>query len=306
MDTILVTGSNGLLGQKIIYGLLDKGGVQIISSSRGPNRMRRRDGYQYVDLDITDAARVSGVFAQYKPTVVINCAAYTNVDACETNIDACQALNVDAVKYLVAECARHGSHLVHLSTDFVFDGLTGPYKEEDTPNPLSHYARTKLEAEKIIAASSVSWAIIRTIIIYGVVDDNSRSNVVLWTKRSLENRQDIRVINDQYRSPTLAEDLAAACIAAALKKAQGIYHVSGSEVMCMLDIVRTVAEYFKLDTTYIHPVTTAELKQPAARPPMTGFVIDKARRDLGYAPHTFLEGLAVVRTQLDALTKHTE
>lgn len=303
MKTILVTGSNGLLGQKIIYGLLAHGGLNIVATSRGVNRMRVKEGYIYADLDITDSRLLAETFKKYHPDAVINSAAFTNVDACENQREECRKLNVDAVAELVKCCAQFGSHLVHLSTDFVFDGSKGPYREDDTPNPQSYYAQTKYEAEKIIQASTLGWAILRTIIIYGVVDDNSRSNVVLWTKRSLENKQSIRAINDQYRAPTLAEDLASACINAALKKAQGVFHVSGRELMCILDIVYLVADYFQLDKSYIQPVSSAELNQPAKRPPVTGFVIDKAVKELDFDPHTFLEGLAVVKKQLEAVQK---
>jgi len=303
VKTILVTGSNGLLGQKIIYGLLARHDVNIVSTSRGANRMKAKEGYAYEDLDITDAARVAEVFEKYRPDAVINTAAFTNVDACETNQEDCHKLNVDAVATLVSLCGKYNAHLVHLSTDFVFDGSKGPYREEDVPNPQSYYAQTKYDAEKIIEASDISWAILRTIIIYGVVDDNSRSNVVLWTKRALENKQTIRAINDQYRAPTLAEDLADACIQAALKKAKGLYHVSGRELMCILDIVYQVADFFRLDKSFIHPVSSAELNQPAKRPPVTGFVIDKAVKELNYHPHTFSEGLEVVKKQLEAVHK---
>jgi len=296
-----VTGSNGLLGQKIIYGLLAQGGINIIATSRGANRMREKEGYIYEDLDITEEHQMAEVFGKYKPSAVINSAAYTNVDACESNREACRKLNLDAVATLVELCRKYETHLVHLSTDFVFDGSDGPYKEDDTPNPQSYYAETKYEAEKIIQASGISWAILRTIIIYGVVDDNSRSNVVLWTKRSLENKQTIRAINDQYRAPTLAEDLAGACIHAALKNAQGIFHVSGRELMCILDIVYLVADFFQLDKSYIQPVSSAELNQPARRPPVTGFIIDKAIQELDFHPHSFLEGLAVVKKQLESV-----
>ena len=175
----------------------------------------------------------------------------TNVDACENNRDEAWLLNVQSVEHIIVACKKYNSHLVHLSTDFVFDGRSGPYVETDEPNPLSFYAHTKYEGEKLIEKSGISAAILRTIIIYGVVDDNSRSNVVLWALNSLKNEKSITVINDQFRSPTLAEDLADACVSAALKKATGIYHVSGREVMNILDIVRIVADFFELDQKYI-------------------------------------------------------
>lgn len=298
MKTILVTGSNGLLGQKIIYALRNHPGILCVSTSRGENRMKAREGYVYEPLDITREEEVNVIFRRYKPYAVINTAALTNVDACEARQEEAWDLNVKAVENLLLACEEHNTHLVHLSTDFVFDGENGPYIETDQPNPLSYYARSKYEAEKRILASAISASILRTIIIYGVVDDNSRSNVVLWTINSLREKKTINVINDQFRSPTLAEDLAQACISAALKKAKGIYHVSGRELMCILDMVQIVADYFGLDSQYINPISSASLNQPAKRPPVTGFIIEKAVKELDFYPHTFLEGLEEVKRQL--------
>jgi dTDP-4-dehydrorhamnose reductase len=303
MKTILVTGSNGLLGQKIIYALRNRSDVKCISTSRGENRMREKSGYIYESLDITDAKAVEELFLKYRPDSVINTAAMTNVDACETNRDDAWKMNVTAVDYLIDACKKIDAHLVHLSTDFVFDGRNGPYVETDEANPLSFYGHTKYEAEKRLMASGLHWAILRTIIIYGVLDDNSRSNVVLWAINSIRSKKTITVINDQFRSPTLAEDLADACISASLKKAEGIYHVSGMEVMNILDIVKIVAEFFDLDQQYIQPISSESLKQPAVRPPVTGFIIEKAVRELDYHPHTFIEGLSYLKKQLELVVK---
>lgn len=299
MKTILVTGSNGLLGQKIIYALIQRGDVRCISTSKGANRMKVQTGYIYESLDISDRNQVSEIFEKYKPDAVINTAALTNVDACEERKDEAITLNVKAVEYLIEACEKYGTHLVHLSTDFVFDGANGPYVETDKPNPQSYYAYTKYEAEKRIQESKLSWAILRTIIIYGVVDDNSRSNVVLWTINALKAGKTINVINDQFRSPTLAEDLADACIQAAYNKKQGIFHVSGRELMCILDMVKIVADFWNLDSTFINPISSEALKQPAKRPPVTGFIIQKAEKELSFHPHSFLEGLKIVQKQLE-------
>jgi dTDP-4-dehydrorhamnose reductase len=187
-----------------------------------------------------------------------------------------------------------------LSTDFVFDGKAGPYKEDDAVNPLSFYASSKLESEKLVIQSGLDWAILRTIIIYGVVDDVQRSNLVLWIKSSLEKGVRINVINDQFRSPTLAEDLADACILAAMKRAKGIYHVSGpqSDLDTILHLAYRIADFFHLDKSLINPVSSEELNQPAKRPPRTGFILDKARKELGYKPHDLMEGLKIVAAQL--------
>jgi len=304
MQTILVTGSNGLLGQKIIYALRNRVDIRCIAAARGPNRLHSKDGYIYEELDLNNPDTLEKTFEKYHPDVVIHTAAMTNVDQCESKKEEAWQSNVETVERIIEQCRVHRSHLIHLSTDFVFDGTKGPYTEEDIPNPLSYYARTKHEAELRIRLSKINAAIIRTIIIYGVVDDNSRSNVVLWTINSLQQEKDIRVINDQFRSPTLAEDLAEACVEAALRRAVGIYHVSGRELMCMLDLVKITATYFGLNEKFIQPVSSAELNQPAARPPVTGFLLDKAERDLGFRPHSFLEGLAIVKNQLKLVGYH--
>lgn len=302
MKTILVTGSNGLTGQKIVYGLLHRDDVRLIATSIGPNRTREKSGYVYEPLDITHPREVAALFEKYRPDVVINTAAMTNVDACEIKKEECRKLNVDAVGYLIESSRKFNTHLIHLSTDFVFDGRKGgPYSETDPPNPESYYAQSKFDGEMLLQKSDLKWTIIRTIIIYGVVDDNQRSNLVLWTKNSLEKKQPIKVITDQYRAPTLAEDLAEACIQAALRGATGIYHVSGAETKSILDWVTITADFFQLDKTLIHPITSASLNQPAKRPPYTGFVITKAARDLGFQPHSFYEGLREVKKQLEQL-----
>lgn len=298
---ILVTGSNGLLGQKIVYQLLKTPGVEVIATSKGANRISLKNGYHYFSLDITDNVAVKRVIDEVRPDCIINTAAMTNVDACENDKAGCTALNIDAVKYLIEAARPYNAHFIHLSTDFIFDGKKGPYREEDAPNPLSFYASSKVESENLVMDSGLDWAIIRTIIIYGVVDDVQRSNLVLWTKSSLEQNKSINVITDQYRSPTLAEDLAEACISAAMKRAQGVYHVSGPEedLDSIINIVRKIAAFYKLDQSLINPVTSAELNQPAMRPPKTGFILDKAKRELGYKPHSLIEGLKIVTLQLD-------
>lgn len=298
MMKILVTGSNGLLGQKLIYALRLNTGVEIFATTRGKNRLTQKEGYSFIGLDLTNRAEVNSVIERIQPDCIIHTAAMTNVDTCELNPEECRLQNVETVRYLIEASKPFASHFIQLSTDFVFDGEAGPYSEEDLPNPLSVYANSKLEAEQLVATSGLPWTVLRTMIIYGVTDDAQRSNIVLWTKSSLEQGKDINVITDQFRGPTLAEDLADACIAAALQKSQGIYHVSGAEVMPIIAISRAVASYFGLDEKYIHPITTAELKQPALRPLKTGFIIEKARRVLNFKPTTLEEGLAIVKMQL--------
>ena len=296
---ILITGSNGLLGQKLVYNLKQRKDVELYATAIGENRLIDKSGYSFLSLDITDRNNVNKVIENVGPDVIINTAAMTNVDACEINKEACWKINVDAVNYLVEASLKFNSHFIHLSTDFVFDGESGPYSENDTPNPLHYYAESKLAAEKIIQQKSNNWAVLRTIIIYGITDNMSRSNLVLWSKGEIEKGNTIRVVNDQYRSPTLAEDLAEGCIAVADKNAQGIYHLSGPETNSILELVHKVAEYYNLDKSKIIPVTSASLNQPAKRPLKTGFIIEKAKTDLNFNPRNFDEGIKFLEQQMN-------
>jgi dTDP-4-dehydrorhamnose reductase len=295
---ILVTGSNGLLGQKITDLLSSNNAYELIASSKGANRHPSTSNYVYEEMDVCDYADLERVISKHKPDAIIHTAAMTNVDQCETEKEACINLNVTSVEYLIKLAEKHEFYLVHLSTDFVFDGTSGPYKEEDKPNPLSYYGQSKLDAENLLLKSNIRYSILRTIIVYGVAADMSRSNIVLWAKGALEKGSSIKVVNDQFRMPTLAEDLAKACILAIEKQAQGIYHISGKDYMSIIEMVRRIAKFFKLDDSIIEESDSSTLNQAAKRPPRTGFILDKAIKELGYAPHSFEDGLAIVEKQL--------
>lgn len=298
---ILLTGSNGLLGQKIVSQLLSDGQNEFLATARGENRHPQREGYRYQSLDLTHTAALREVVADFGPEVIINTAAMTQVDACEDDQAACDAVNVTAVKTLSDITKRAGIRLVHISTDFVFDGEEGPYRESDLPKPVNYYGESKLRAEQLIRQTGGDHAILRTILLYGVTPAMSRSNIMLWVKKSLEAGKDIRVVNDQFRSPTLAEDLATASISAARGQQQGIFHVSGAEYLGVHEIAYRVADFWQLDKSLISETDSRSLKQRAKRPPRTGFVIDKAREELDYAPHSLEEGLTLLDQQLAAL-----
>jgi dTDP-4-dehydrorhamnose reductase len=222
----------------------------------------------------------------------------TNVDQCELNQDECWKANVDSVKNLVEACAANATRLVHVSTDFIFDGTHGPLSETEKPNPVNFYGQSKLAGEELIIKSSIDWSILRTVLVYGITRDMSRSNIVLWVKNSLEQGKTIQVVNDQWRTPTLAEDLAIGCYLAATKNARGIYNISGKDFLSPYDIAIQTADYFGLDKSLIKKTDSTQFKQPARRPLTTGFIIEKARIELGYEPHSFLEGIRILAEQM--------
>ena len=298
---ILLTGSNGLLGQKLVALLREQPGVALVATSRGPNRLADRyPDLCYRALDVTDAAQVRQMLAQEQPTHVIHAAALTNVDECELHRAACWLQNVTAVAHLVAGCARHGIHLTHLSTDFIFSGDAGPLAEDAVPAPVNFYGESKLAAEQLVQAGAGRWAIARTVLVYGVAHRYGRTNLVLWVRDALRAGQPIKVVSDQWRTPTLAEDLAQGCWLLARQAAQGIYHLSSDELLTPYDVALRVADYFGLDAGLIEKVDASTFSQPARRPARTGFLIGKARRELGYRPHTLAEGLALVGAQAAA------
>ena len=292
---ILLTGANGLLGQKFVRLCADQPGVVVLATARGPERIGaalNASNVDYRSLDIESPADWEGALHDFRPDVVLHAAAMTQVDDCEKEPVVCQRLNVDAVRLGTEISSRHGAHFVLLSTDFVFDGAEGPYDETAVPNPLSVYGRSKHDAELIVQSLPTPWSIVRTVLVVGQVEGLSRSNIVLWASNSLRAGKSLPVVVDQWRSPTWAEDLARGCLAVAQRRAQGIYHISGGETLSVFDFVGRIAQVFQLDTTLIQPVSTESLDQPARRPARTGFILDKARRDLAYEPTPLDEVIA--------------
>lgn len=303
MKTVLVTGSNGLLGQKITEKILKEGGVNLIATSKGENRYPVKEGYVYMDMDILDPIKVRAVVECYKPDSIIHTAAMTNVDACEDQKELAYELNVTSVETLLLLAEEYNIQLVHLSTDFIFDGEHGPYDELSAPNPLSYYGETKLRAEELLKNSKAKWAILRTIIVYGVINDASRSNIVLWAKGALEKGNPINVVNDQWRMPTLAEDLADICFLAIEHDAQGVYNASGKDMMSISELVAKVADFWHLDKELINEISAVTLNQTAVRPKKTGFILDKSMTELNYQPHSFEEGLAILDSQMKSIVR---
>jgi len=298
---VLITGSNGLLGQKLVNLLRKRESIQLIATSRGPNRNPYKNGCEYHAFDVSNPESVAEYMYRLRPTDVIHTAAMTHVDDCEKDPSACQLQNVDAVRLLVQACEEYNARFIHVSTDFIFDGLDGPYREDHDANPLSVYGQAKLDSELIVEQAKIPWAIVRTVLLYGVIPDSSRSNIVLWVKKSLEAGQNIRVVQDQVRSPTLAEDLADGIAAVLLRNKTGVFHISGAETMNIYQLACRVAAFWKLDASLIEAIDSQTLNQPATRPPKTGFLILKAQTELNYKPHTLEQGLDLVDKQLKAL-----
>jgi len=288
---ILITGSNGLLGQKIV-NQLSNSNYSFLATSLGANRNSMCKQTYYEALDITNKEEINDCVNKFKPTHIINTAAVTNVDYCEDNIELCNRVNIDAVKILLDISISNNIQLIQLSTDFVFDGENGPYSETDIPNPLSIYAKSKYEAEQLLVNNKYkNWSILRTIIVYGEGEQLSRSNIVLWAKSALAENKPLTIVDDQFRSPTWADDLAWACIQASKLNEIGIFHISGPTIYSIYELVCEIADFYGNDKSLIRPIKSKTLNQKALRPPKTGFILAKAKRQLGYSPKTLTESL---------------
>lgn len=290
---VLITGANGLLGQHLTRLLLDKN-YQVVATSRGESRLpfEPSDNYTYHSMDIANAFDTYAVMNREKPDVVVHAAAMTNVDDCELQSEQCERVNVQGTAQILTDAETFSSHFIFISTDFVFDGEQGNYSEEDEPLPISLYGFSKLQAESMVQTSDIPFAIVRTCLVYGNLLKGTRSNIVSWVKESLEQGKTIQVVSDQLRTPTYVEDLAKGIALIIEKKATGIYHISGKDRLTPYDIALKTAAKFNLDAGKIVKVDATTFKQPGRRPMKTGFVIEKARKELGFEPITFDEGLS--------------
>ncbi|HUX84142.1 MAG TPA: SDR family oxidoreductase [Chitinophagaceae bacterium] len=295
---ILITGSNGLLGQHLLKILRENPNHTLLATARGANRLKEGKGFTYQSMDLCDREQTRQVVLGFRPEAIIHAAAMTQVDDCELQPEQCRQVNVDGTAALLSAAEQTRSFFLLVSTDFVFDGLSGPYREEDAPHPLSVYGQSKLDAEELVRKSDLPWAIARTVLVYGIAEDLSRTNIVLWVRNSLVQGKTIRVVDDQWRTPTLVQDLAFGCRLITEKKAKGIFNISGMDLLTPYQMACQTAEFFGLDASLIQRADGTSFSQAARRPARTGFVLEKARRELGYQPHSFREGLALVARDL--------
>jgi dTDP-4-dehydrorhamnose reductase len=287
---ILITGANGFLGYYLVDQLLKKN-FSVIATGKGESRLPfAGNNFIYKVMDFTDPFAVDAVFSDYKPGVVVHAGAMGKPDECEMNQMLAYVVNVEGTVNLLLNAEEQKSFFVFVSTDFVFDGERGMYTEEEAPRPINYYGRTKMEAEEAVKDYPFDWAIVRTVLVYGK-NYSGRNNILSIVKEKLERGEEYSVVDDQSRTPTYVEDLAKGIVAVIEQKAKGIFHISGKEVLTPYQMAIKTADHLGLNKSLIKKVTAAEFSQPARRPPKTGFVIEKARKELGYEPLSFDEGL---------------
>ena len=285
---IMILGANGFTGRRILKRLSSK--HQVLACSLHPDILPE-EGYEFHILDMQNVDATDALLNNFRPDVIINASAMSVVDYCEQHPEEAYALNVTAVKHLAKYSQSNSCRLIHLSTDFVFDGTaTEAYTETDTTNPINYYGKTKQWSEEVIEQACTNYAIARIEVVYGKPFTGQHGNIVHLVKTRLQNGQSIRVVSDQFRSPTWVEDIARAIESLLSDKYQGIYHICGGETMSVADIAYRVAKHFGLDTSLIQPVTTDEMNEATPRPLFSPMNTEKALKEFGYQPSRLEEG----------------
>lgn len=289
---ITIIGAGSTTAAALIPMLLEEtdARLQLISSSPLPFPSERVE--QDV-VDITDRTAMKDVVMRFNPDAIVNTAAMTNVDACELERQLAWTLNVTVVEHLVRIARATDAHLVHLSTDYVFDGESGPYTEQDVPGPINYYGKSKLAGENAITSAGIDHAILRTNVVYG--PPSGRPDFAQWVIKALDTSRPITVVTDQFSNPTYVDDLAMAIIRVVERKQTGLYHVGGADYLSRYDFARQIASFFRVSTDLIQPITTAELQQAAKRPLKGGLVSLKAQAMLGLRFRGVESGLVSVR-----------
>ena len=294
-NRIMITGANGMLGQRTVEYYSSKENLELLATSIEDKSVI--DSVDYIPCDIKSRENIKKLIYDYCPDFIIHTAAFTNVDLSEKMREDAWKINVKGVEY-IAEAARTiDAQIIHISTDYIFDGKNGPYDENAIPNPIGYYGRTKLASENALKISGTLFAILRTNVLYGIAL-NSRPDFVRWVITSLSNNQPIRIVKDQINNPTFIDDLVQAISKIIEFRKTGVYNIGGKEFLSRFEFTNRIADYFNLDKNLITPIITKELNQPANRPLKSGLLILKAETELGYKPHSISESLSVIKKEL--------
>jgi dTDP-4-dehydrorhamnose reductase len=266
---ILVVGANGMLGRDLTALLGGRG-----------------RGIDIEDIDITDLQSTERVLRALHPQVVVNCAAYTDVDGCESDVEKAMQVNGEGVAHLAMATREIGARLVHVSSDYVFDGTKGaPYQEDDAPNPLSVYGESKLAGE-MNAAFNPEHIVVRTQWLYGP----HGKNFVETMLRLAGEKGAVTVVDDQVGSPTWTVDLARAILVLIDKGCTGIYHVANAGHCSWNGFARAIFEESGMETP-VHGMTTEQLNRPAHRPLHSTLDCGKLERDTGFRLQSWRDAL---------------
>jgi len=287
---LFVTGGSGLLGYRIAELAIERG--YDVYSGYCHNKPEYGEP---VKFDLTDVDSIINAMNEVKPDVVIHSAALTDVDRCEVEKELAYKVNAEGTK-TVAELARKlNSFMVYISTDYVFDGERGMYKEDDETNPVNYYGYTKLLGEK----HCQGFCIARTCVIYGAKPASGKVNFALWLIDKLKNGENVKIITDQYITPTLNTNLAKMLLEIAERRIGGIFHLAGATRVSRYEFAREIAKVFGLDESLISPSRMDELSWIAKRPRDSSLDVSKAMEKLKNKPYDLRKALRALREEVE-------
>ncbi len=288
---VLITGANGFLGYYLVKQLIQMK-IPVVATGKGACRLpfASDENFTYATMDFTDPFAVHDVFQKFQPEVVVHAGAMSKPDDCELQQWQAYLVNVEGTVNMLLNAAEQRSFFIFVSTDFIFDGETGMYKEEDSASPVNYYGKTKAEAEEAVMEYEFDWAIVRTVMVYGQ-PVLSRGNLLSVVKEKLDKGELYNVFDDQYRTATYVTDLVDGIVRIIEKEAKGVYHICGKDLLTPYEMACLTADLLGKDRGLIRRVSASDFSQPARRPSKTGLDIGKARSVLGYEPVSFEEGL---------------
>jgi dTDP-4-dehydrorhamnose reductase len=285
-STVFITGAYGQLGNAIVKLL--KESFNIIATD-----IVLPENYS-VDsaiLDVTDLQSVEDLIKKWEPKILINLAALTDVNKCQEKPELAHAVNVQGVSNLLKSFS---GKIIQISTDYVFDGINGPFAETDITNPINVYGRTNLAAEEAIVASENPWVILRTNVLFDFYG-STKASFFNWVISSLQQNEVIHVVNDQWNNPIWAYDMAGIIQQILARNFSGVYHCGGDQYLTRFNFAKLIATEFGLDVSLIKPISTQELNQIAPRPLKGGLKTDKLISDLENGTVSLIESIRKIK-----------
>lgn len=293
---LLITGASGLYGSKLAKLAIERG-IEVYSSDIQDTSISGN----FVKLDISGRAQVDEVFGRIKPDVVVHAATLTDVDKCELNKELAWKINVDGTINIAKAAKRLGAFLVYISTDYVFSGEKGYYVESDSPDPVNYYGLTKLEAETVVMSMmpESDFFIGRPSVMYGSTPAAGKVNFALWIIESLRKGERIKIVTDQWNTPTLNTNLAEMTLEVVERRLSGVYHTCGATRVSRFEFAEKIADCFGLDKSLIDKVSASQFSWPALRPVDSSLDTSLAQRAFKCKPLTMDKALEQLKRELN-------
>jgi dTDP-4-dehydrorhamnose reductase len=291
---LLITGASGLLGSKLCELAIGKN-YEVYSAYSQHKPLHGAP----IQFDVSDKDAVEKIFKKVNPEAVVHAAALTNVDKCESEKELAWKINVEGTENIAESCEKHRAFLVYISTDYVFDGEKGMYKENDKPAPINYYGLTKLKGEESVEKLADQHCIARSSVIYGSIPATRKINFALWILDKLERKEKVKIVTDQWNSPTLNTNLANMVLEVLERKLTGIFHLAGATRLSRYEFTRFLAEIFRLDTNLISPASSKEIPWTAKRPRDSSLNVERAHRTLKNKPLKILAALEKMKNEIE-------